>query len=167
MARSLPVKNLYRRICGVNYQLLAVIYISSPMGNSQLLSTTTSYGQWRQRRQIQLTGRTPLPSWAVLPELHVLHGVNAAYKAQDLLHQPRLECASTGMPDQRTNCAATKNSLPLQLVSTDMCKHACRMCVCVCVCVYIYIIQVPIVEGIQSVGPTGTLCTKDSYKIIC
>ena len=31
--------------CGVNYQLLAVIYRSSPMGNSLLQSTTTSYGQ--------------------------------------------------------------------------------------------------------------------------
>ena len=44
----------------------------------------------------------PPPSWAVPPELHVLHGVNAAYKPQDLLHQPGLERASTGMPDQRT-----------------------------------------------------------------
>ena len=50
----------------------------------------------------------PPPSWAVPPELRVLHGVNAAYKSQDLLQQPRLELASTGMPDQRTTCAATK-----------------------------------------------------------
>ena len=48
------------------------------------------------------------PSWAVAPELHVLHGVNAAYKSQDLLHQLGLEHASTGMPDQRTTCAATQ-----------------------------------------------------------
>ena len=46
MARSLPVENLTTE-CGVNYQLLAVIYRSSPMRNSQLQSTTTSYGQWR------------------------------------------------------------------------------------------------------------------------
>ena len=39
------------------------------------------------------------------PELHVLHGVNAAYTSQDLLHQSGLEHASTGMPDQRTACA--------------------------------------------------------------
>ena len=32
--------------CRVNYQLPEV---SSPMGNSKLQSTTTSYGQWRQR----------------------------------------------------------------------------------------------------------------------
>ena len=50
----------------------------------------------------------PTPSWAVPPELHVLHGVTAAYKSQDLLHQPGLEHASTGMPDQRTTCAATE-----------------------------------------------------------
>ena len=42
------------------------------------------------------------------PELHVLHGVNAAYKSQDLLHQPGLEHVSTGTPDQRTTCAATQ-----------------------------------------------------------
>ena len=49
----------------------------------------------------------PPPSWAVPTELHVLHGVNAAYKSQVLLHQLGLEQAYTGMPDQRTNCAAT------------------------------------------------------------
>ena len=42
------------------------------------------------------------------PEPRVLQGVNAAYKSQDLLHQPGLEYASTGMPDQRTTCAATQ-----------------------------------------------------------
>ena len=50
----------------------------------------------------------PPPSLAVPPKLHVLHGVNAAYKSQDLLHQPGLEHVSTGMPDQRTTCAATQ-----------------------------------------------------------
>ena len=50
----------------------------------------------------------PPPSWAVPPELHVLHGVNAAYKSQDLLQQPGIERASTGMPDQRTTGAATR-----------------------------------------------------------
>ena len=44
----------------------------------------------------------PPLSWAEPPELHVLHGVNAAYKSQDLLHQPGLEHVSTGMPDQLT-----------------------------------------------------------------
>ena len=50
----------------------------------------------------------PPPSWAVPPELHVLLSVNAAYESQDLVHQPRLERASTAMPDQRTTCAATQ-----------------------------------------------------------
>ena len=45
--------------CGVNYQLLAVMYWSSPMGNSYMQSTTTSYGHCSQRRYIQLTGHTP------------------------------------------------------------------------------------------------------------
>ena len=50
----------------------------------------------------------PSPSWAVPSELHVLYGVNAAYKSQDFVHQPGLESASTGMPDQRTTGAATQ-----------------------------------------------------------
>ena len=48
------------------------------------------------------------PSWAVITELHVVHGVNATYKLQDLLQQPGLELASMGMPDQRTAYAATQ-----------------------------------------------------------
>ena len=80
--------------------------------NSKLQSTTTSYGQCRQRWQIQLTGRTPLPSWAVPTELHLLHGANVAYKSEDLLQQPGLEHAFTGMPDQRTACAATQGIQP-------------------------------------------------------
>ena len=54
----------------------------------------------------------PPPSWAVPPALQVLHGVNAAYKSQDLLHQLELEQASTGLPDQRTTCAATQGYFP-------------------------------------------------------
>ena len=46
----------------------------------------------------------PPPSWAVPPDLQVLHCVNAAYKSQDLLQQPGLQHASTGMPDQRFAC---------------------------------------------------------------
>ena len=63
----------------------------------------------------------PPPSLAVPPELHVLHSVNAAYKSQDLVHQPGLENASTGMPDQRTTCTATQginsNSKPIIIIS--------------------------------------------------
>ena len=44
----------------------------------------------------------PQPSWAIPPELHVLHGVNAAYKSQGLLHRdsntrPR-ECQTSALP---------------------------------------------------------------------
>ena len=49
----------------------------------------------------------PQPSWAVPPELHVLHGVNAGYKSQDL-QQPGLEHASMGMAGQLTAFAATQ-----------------------------------------------------------
>ena len=47
-------------------------------------------------------------------ELQVLHGVNAAFKSYDLLHQPGLERSSTGMPDQRTTCAASQGMRPLR-----------------------------------------------------
>ena len=47
----------------------------------------------------------PPPSWAVPHELHVLHGVNARLAA------PGFEQASTGMPDQRTTCAATQGGV--------------------------------------------------------
>ena len=36
--------------CGVNYQLLAVITEVAQCGTPSLQSTTTSNGQWRQRR---------------------------------------------------------------------------------------------------------------------
>ena len=49
-----------------------------------------------------LMGSTP---WG--PELHVLPGVNAGYKSQELLQHPGCEHASIGMPGQRTACAAT------------------------------------------------------------
>ena len=52
----------------------------------------------------------PPLSWAAPPKLHVLYGVKAAFKSQDLLHQPGLESASTAMPDQRTTCEATQGS---------------------------------------------------------
>ena len=49
-----------------------------------------------------------LPTLYSLPsELHVLHGVNAFYKSQDLLQQPEREHESLSMPGQRTAGAAT------------------------------------------------------------
>ena len=45
------------------------------------------------------------------PELRELHGVNAFYKSQNLLQQPVLEHASTGMPAQRTTSAAAQGEV--------------------------------------------------------
>ena len=56
---------------------------------------------------------TPPPSSAVPPELHALNSVNVAYKLHHLVHQPGLEHASTGLPDQCTTCAATQGLSPL------------------------------------------------------
>ena len=72
MARSFPVEYLLPQNVGsiINYlqQFTEVAQLGAPMQ-----STTTSYGQWRQRQYIQLTGRTHHPTqgsthWA--PRLH-------------------------------------------------------------------------------------------------
>ena len=81
--------------CGVNYQLLAVAQWGTPSFTRPQPATDNVV---RDRRSNLLAA--PPPAWAVPPELHVLHGVYAAYKSQDLLHQLELEHASTGMPDQ-------------------------------------------------------------------
>ena len=93
--------------CWVNYQLLAVITEVAQWGTPSCSrpQPATDNGA-RDGRSNQLVA--PPPSWAVPPELHILHCVNAAYKLQDLLYQPGLEHASTGMPDQRTTCAVTQ-----------------------------------------------------------
>ena len=109
MARSLPLENLYYHRMRGQLSTTCSNYWSSPIWNSKLQSTTNSYGQCSQILHVDpIDWSHPPPSWAVQPELNVLHGVNAAsYKSQDLLHQPGLEHVSTGLPDQRSTCAAT------------------------------------------------------------
>ena len=92
-----PIAESTTTECGVNYQLLAVMYWSSPMGNSQLQSTTTSYGQLRQRLQIQLTGRTPHP--------HGQYPLSATCVVQ-------ISATSVGLERAATACEAT--TLPMQ-----------------------------------------------------
>ena len=87
--------------CGVNYQLLAVIYWSAQW---VIPIVTVDHNQLRtiaSETADPIDWSHPPLSWAVPvpPQLHVLHGVNAAYKSQDLLHQPGLEHEATGMPD--------------------------------------------------------------------
>ena len=57
MARSLPDQNLLPQNVGVNCSYL----LKQPNGDRKQQSTATSYGRWRQTRQIKLTGRTPYP----------------------------------------------------------------------------------------------------------
>ena len=79
------------------------------MGNSQLQSTTASYGQFGQILYIQFTGHySPPYTGKYPPELHVLHGVNAGHKSQDLLQIMGRERATIGIADQRTACEATQ-----------------------------------------------------------
>ena len=100
-----PPSGEYTTECGINYQLLAVIIEAA-----QLETHSCSRPQPATDNGVR-DGRSnclvaPPPSLAVPPELHVLHCVNAACRSQDLLHQPGLEHASAGMPNQHTTCAA-------------------------------------------------------------
>ena len=83
-------------------------YRSSPMGSSQLQSTTPSYGQWRQRRQIQLTGRTPHPTQGSTPLSFTYCTLQCGLQITRLaaLSQPRT--CEFRMPDQRTAGASTQ-----------------------------------------------------------
>ena len=51
----------------------------------------------------------PTPSWVLPHELQVLQCVNAGYKSLDLLQQPGLEHASTGMPGESNTGADTQD----------------------------------------------------------
>ena len=71
-------------------------------------STTIRYGQLRQRRWIQLTGRTPHPTQGSTPWAPRIAKCNAGCKSQDLLHSVSRERATFGMSGQRTACVATQ-----------------------------------------------------------
>ena len=70
-----------------------------------------------QIRTMALETVDPIDCSCTVPyELHVLHGVTGPTnhkpkpenKKQNLLQQPEFEHASSGMPDQRTACEATR-----------------------------------------------------------
>ena len=95
--------------CGFIYQLLVVIYWSSPMGASSCSrpQPTTDNGV-RDGRSNWLVA-PPTLQRAVPHELHVLHAeCNTGCKSKDLLHSVSRERATFGIPGQRTACAATQ-----------------------------------------------------------
>ena len=81
-------------------------YGSSPMGNSWLQSTTTSY--WQCIRDSRSHWSHPPTLMGSTPWAPRMYGVNVGNKSQDLLQQPGLEHASTLMKGQLTACAATQ-----------------------------------------------------------
>ena len=94
MARSLQVENLLK-------QNVRSIIKYLPMNGQLLVAVNHNKLRTMASEMVDPIDWSHPPTWwAVPPELHVLHGVNAAYKSQDLLHQP-------GMPDQCTTCVAT------------------------------------------------------------
>ena len=103
MARSLPVENLLPQnaVSIINYlqQYTELAQWETPCCRRPQPATDNDVRDGRSNWLV-----APPPSWAVPPELHLLLGVDAAYKSQDLLHKPGLDYASTGMPDQRTAC---------------------------------------------------------------
>ena len=73
MTKSLTVENLlYYRMC-VQLSTTCSNLLKQPNGELLVSVNHYSYEQWRQIREIQLTGRTPTLHYAVPPELHVLH----------------------------------------------------------------------------------------------
>ena len=98
MARSLPVENLLPQNMGsiINYLQqsteVAQWELQVSVGHNQLrtmASETVDPIDWSQ----------PPPSWAVPPELHVLHGVNVVYTSQDLLQKTRPRvCQTNALP---------------------------------------------------------------------
>ena len=97
MARSSPEENRIWSI--INYQQYC--YRSSPMGNSQFRSTISSYEQWRQRWQIQLTGRF----LASNTELETWHAASAAQNHQGVPPHRSGDSA-------RTSAAHTQQEVP-------------------------------------------------------
>ena len=86
MARSFPVENLLPQNVVFNYQQLAVMLLKKPNGE---LPVAVDPSQLRTMASETVVLRfLPTQHNAITPELHVLHGVNAVYKSQDLLQQP-------------------------------------------------------------------------------
>ena len=103
MARSLPVENLLPQNVGsiINYlrQFTEVAQWGAPSCSRAQPVTENCVRDGKSNCLVS----PPPNSWAVLPELHALHCVNATYKLQNLLHRQGLEHASTDIPDQRTS----------------------------------------------------------------
>ena len=94
--------------CGDNYQLLAVIYWSSPIWNSYLQSTTKSYGQWRQRRKTRITGcSSHHHGWShSSPPDRLVHSINRCSSATPGIHSCNL--ATFGKRGNHLAYAATQ-----------------------------------------------------------
>ena len=105
MARSLPVERIYCHRMWGQLSTTCSNILKLPNGEHLVAIDHNQLRTMTSETVDTIDWSHPPPSWAAHPELHVLLGVNAAYKSQDLLHQPGLEYALTGMPDQRTNCA--------------------------------------------------------------
>ena len=61
-----------------------------------------------------------------LSSTYILHCVNAAYKSQDLLQQPWVEHASTGMPDKRTAGPATQDMCAIMIYEIVFTQYVCN-----------------------------------------
>ena len=110
MARSQPVENLLPLNVWSIINNLQKWYRSSPMDCSQLQSTTASYGKWRERRLIEMTGRYRPPFTGQYPlSSTCMIQASACYKSQDLLQTVGREHATFGMPGQRTSYEGTQD----------------------------------------------------------
>ena len=89
------MENLFPQNVGSINNLFRVIKLfwgsSSPMGEILVSFDHNQLRTMASETVDPIDWSQPTPSWAVPLELNVLHGMNAAYKSQDLLQQPGLK----------------------------------------------------------------------------
>ena len=108
MARSLPVENLLPQNVGSIINYLMLLMGSNPRGSTLNRELPVAVNDSQLRTMASETV-DPI-DWplaltlhrAVPPELHVLHGVNAGHKSQDLLSPLGRQLATIGMADVPT-----------------------------------------------------------------
>ena len=107
MARSLSVENLLPQNVGsiINYSNVTEVAQWGALSCSRPQPATENGVRYGRSNWMAVT---PTLCRAEPPELHVVHGVNAGYRSQDLQLQPGRGHASVCMPGQLTAGAATQ-----------------------------------------------------------
>ena len=97
MARSLPVENLLPQNVQVNYQLLAVIYWSSPMEELPVAVDRNQLRTMASETEDPIDWSHPPPSGAVLPE-RLVHSINRCSLRSTEIDLGTSACGATSLP---------------------------------------------------------------------